>query len=107
MDLPSSVVVDVHKCLMYLIYSVQAKSSVVSHGLQRLLCMAVFRVVVGEVHVVDNNMGRRRRGHFEGLELKRTISTFFKKWAKCTFLVLSNHTLRVRSPCILYLVKDA
>ena len=23
--------------------------------------------------------------HIEGLELKRTISTFFKKWAKCTF----------------------
>ena len=45
--------------------------------------------------------------HIEGLELKRTISTFFKKWAKCTFLVLSNQTLRVRSHCILYLVKDA
>ena len=47
------------------------------------------------------------REYIEGLELKRTISTFFKKWAKCTFLVLSNHTLRVRSHCILYLVKDA
>ena len=34
-------------------------------------------------------------------------STFFKKWAKCTFRVLSNHTLRVRSHCILYLLKDA
>ena len=34
-------------------------------------------------------------GHIEGLELKQTISTFFKKWAKCTFRVLSNHTLRV------------
>ena len=45
--------------------------------------------------------------YIEGLELKRTISTFFKKWAKCTFLVLSNHTLRVKSHCILYLVKDA
>ena len=45
--------------------------------------------------------------YIEGLELKRTISTFFKKWAKCTFLVLSNHTLRVRSHCILYLVKNA
>ena len=45
--------------------------------------------------------------YIEGLELKRTISTFFKKWAKCTFLVLSNHTLHVRSHCILYLVKDA
>ena len=45
--------------------------------------------------------------HIEGLELKRTISTFFKKWAKCTFLVLSNHTLRVRNHGILYLVKDA
>ena len=45
--------------------------------------------------------------HIQGLELKRTISTFFQKWAKCTFLVLSNHTWRVRSHCILYLVKDA
>ena len=45
--------------------------------------------------------------YIEGLELKRTISTFFKKWAKCTFLVLSNHTLRVRNHCILYLGKDA
>ena len=45
--------------------------------------------------------------HFEDLELKRTISTFFQKWAKCTFRVLSNHTLRVRRLCILYLVKDA
>ena len=47
--------------------------------------------------------------HIEGLELKRTIglSTFLKKWAICAFRVLSNHTLRVRSHCILYLVKDA
>ena len=34
--------------------------------------------------------------HIEGLELKRTISTF-SKWAISTFRVLSNHIFRVRS----------
>ena len=55
----------------------------------------------------DKLLSTQRVKYIEGLELKRTISTFLKKWAKCTFRVLSNHTLHVRGHCILYLVKDA
>ena len=45
---------------------------------------------------------KNHNGIYRGLGVEADYIHFFKKWTKCTFRVLSNHTLRVRSHWILY-----